>query len=191
MSPTEKPKKDGVKRPAHRPTLCTRELADEFARCLQTSPWIEPAAALCGITRHTANNWLGRGEAERQRRLDGEDANDDEEPFVYFFTTIARARAQWEATLAGSITRMSQPSDPMVSPNTGKPYEHQGDANLALATLKCAFPDRWGQRNMQVTSKVEVSAAPPDLDALTDEELLAYEQVMAKMAGTDDEDGDA
>ena len=197
MSPTRKTQtkrkapatQDASPLPAYRPTLCTKEIADEFARYMQASPYIEPAAAMCGISARSAFRWIERGFEELERRESGCAPREEEEPFVYFCQTVARARATWEMSLAGEATRQARPHD-KAKRKDGDEYDFQGSPELALSLLKCAFPDRWGLRKLEAKQEVAVSHAPADLSSLSDEELDAYIALNAKLSGPADDDPD-
>lgn len=103
-----------------------------------------------------------------------------EAPYHYFFVTVARARASWETSLAATVTHHARPNDTIINSKTGKPYDHQGDPHVALAALKCAHPDRWGQRKLEVVSKATVTHHA-NLSSLSEEELEALDRVHAKL----------
>lgn len=152
------------------------------------SPWMEPAAGMCGIGVRTAYDWMRRGTEEQELIEAGNLPRESEEPFLYFAQAVARARAKWEIDLTMTVARKSLPNDPEVNPETSKPYESQGDAHLALSVLKAAFPDRWGARELKVKSEVKVNREPVDLSALTDEELEVYARAVERLAGPESDD---
>lgn len=170
-------------RPAHCPTLCTRELADSFARYMQASPYIEPASAMMGISARSAFRWIERGLEELELRMAGVDPREEEDVFVYFCQTVARARATWEMSLAGEATRQARPHDKAKRKDESE-YDYQGNPELALSLLKSAFPDRWGLRKLEATQEVRIKpAVAADLSSLTEEELDAYIALNEKLAG--------
>ena len=147
-----------------------------FAQYISTCIYVEPAAALCGISARTAYNWLDRGEAEYHRVEANPRASvtQAEHAYYYFFQTVTRARAQVEAKLAGEAILAAQAHHSRKD-RDGNVYDFQGDGAQALSVLKCAFPDRWGQRKQSV-----------DMDITSGGQVITYLPTNGRKKDTDD-----
>jgi len=118
-----------------RPTLCTKELADEMARLLRKGNYVTTACAYVGVSQSTVYRWMDWGEAEKARREEGEAWDTTKDPYVYFWDTIARARAEPEIASVARIRKHARNSDAA------------GDASCDQWWLARMFPDRWGTRD--------------------------------------------
>jgi hypothetical protein len=124
------------------PTKCTQELTEKFEQYLQMGNWIQTACALCDISVRTYYNWKDRGEAELERRDNGEDPDEGEECYVLFFQAVTRASAKAEH---GAILAVRQGF-------LGK----DGDWRAAIAYLERRYPDRWAKRrHVHHTGQIE------------------------------------
>jgi transposase len=93
-----------------RPTLLTPERTEKIVALISAGNFAETAALASGISKQTYYNWLARGKAERERLnevLNGK-PRVKEAPYLEFFDSIEKARAEAEARMVVLITKAAQ-----------------------------------------------------------------------------------
>jgi hypothetical protein len=98
------------------------------------------AAQAAGMSKQAVSNWIKRGIEEQFRIENGEDAREEEQPYLKFVNDMAKAESEAQAALVLSWFREAR----------------QGDWKAAQAFLAKRWPDEWGDSN---TVRVEVSGA--------------------------------
>lgn len=154
-----------------RPTKLTPELQAEIVKIIKTGNYIETACAFVGINKSTFYDWLKRGAREKQRLEKNPRAKikKSEAVYVEFSNAIEKALAQAEIRDVAII---------------GKAAESNWQA--AAWRLERKYPERWGRKDrIEHTGKdggpIETSQTTKlDLSALSDEELTALENIIAK-----------
>lgn len=201
--------------PGGRPTKCTPERVGGITLAIRGGNFVETAAAHAGVDKTTLYDWMRRGRAEldriaaeddrpppqrmsrRRRFQDAERAleRDAEKPYAKLVEEIDRALADAE------VTRVARISTAGIS-----------DWRADAWWLERRAPDRWGKRETlthqgpsggpvahkveaQTTTTVQEAAPLPavDLQKLSTDELLVWEQLLEKAAakGPGDADGAA
>lgn len=156
-----------------RPTKCTPELTEEFARYMASGLYLEDAAGLCHIGRRTAYDWLERGEAALDAAgWDLDAVPEEERPFAAFSHTVRAAEAK---ALARNLALVQQGAQDrrldraraegrtIIDEDTGNPVV-VGDWRAAAEFLKMRKPDTWGNRK-QTTEHTGPGGGPVQVEA--------------------------
>lgn len=138
-------------RKAGRPSKLTAEVQDKIVRAISTGNWLETACAYAGVDSSTVRRWIAKGEAE-----------DAEEPFRTFCTTIKQAKAEAEIRAVALIQKAAQ----------------DGTWQASAWYLERSFPDRWGRHRLEITGadsqpvrvEVDVDSLESKIKALLDKE---------------------
>lgn len=72
-----------------RPTICTRELAEEIADLLRRYGFVETVLNYVGVSKPAYYEWLAKGEADIER---GEEST----PYAVFTNAIKRAKSEFQ-----------------------------------------------------------------------------------------------
>jgi len=93
-----------------RPSLLTPERTEKIVALIAAGNFAETAALASGISKQTYYNWLARGRAERDRLNEKPNlkVRAKEEPYLEFFDSIEKARAEAEARMVVLITKAAQ-----------------------------------------------------------------------------------
>jgi hypothetical protein len=124
--------------PAGRPTKCTPELTEEFAKLLRAGNYFECACGYCGITMKTGYNWLNWGE-EALEAADGieEDVPEgNQRAYAHFFHTTQVAAHSAEIRNVALIQQAAQGGG-------------EGDWRAAAWWLEKRYQKRWGMKTEQ------------------------------------------
>ena len=115
-----------------RPTKLTEERQGELCRYLRDGNAISTACALVGIDESTYHKWQQRGRAELERVEEGHvncRVRKEEAPYVEFFKSAMRARAEGEQRHVKNIQDASSE-----------------DWRASAWFLERSRPERWGKK---------------------------------------------
>jgi transposase len=110
-------------------TKLNPERQARIVEALNNGNYIETAARYAAITPQAMYKWLNRGNAERQRILEGEDPLPEEQIYVDFVEAVEKARSQAEMRNVGLIQKAAV----------------DGTWQAAAWFLERSYPKRWGR----------------------------------------------
>jgi len=178
--------------PAGRPTDCTLQVIENFAKYMRAGMMVTGASALVGIVPQTARNWLHDGEAALLAAGNDIDAIEDGNQRIWaqFFATVTRAEAlALSRNLAIMQTAAQDRPKVMVRLNreTNELEEMvPGDWRAAAEFLKMRKPDSWGMRK-QATELTGAGGGAVQVEHLRH---LSEAELDAIIAGGGDADSD-
>lgn len=95
---------------AGRPSKLTKKLQEQICQALRAGNYIEPAAAIHGVTKSVLYNWLKRGGKERARLDKSPKARPKktEKPYLSFVDAIEKAQGLAEARDVAIIAKAAE-----------------------------------------------------------------------------------
>jgi len=133
------PEDKEAKHPGGRPTKCTPEVIEDFAKYMGAGLYLEEACDLVGITSATGRNWRNWGEeALNAAGNDLEAVPEEKRPYAEFFAMV---HAEAAKALARNTALIQQAAQKAVD----------GDWRAAAWFLEHRRPDTWGKREQKTT----------------------------------------
>ena len=143
-----------------RPTELTPELADHICRLLKGGTPLEVAAETYGTSRHTALEWVRRGEGADERPAD--------DIYVEFANKVRQSIALFHQLCMQLVQEALQGSRPSKK-EKGKRVKSRlapWRVDLAMRLMARRYPQHWGaQREAAASVSIDVSTAIAQLQA--------------------------
>lgn len=150
----------------------TAPLVDELCGYLRRGHYIHSACAFVGISKMSYFRWVNHGKDARALQAEGRAVTKRRLPYLDFLDRTELALDYGEAWLVEQTLKAA-----------ANPRDH-GRWQAYMTMLERSRPDRWRRRaSHEYINKPDGKPAPPpllDISKLSDEELDAFEQLLAK-----------
>lgn len=187
-----------------RQLLLTEEVEKRLVDAARAGVPVDIAASHAGIGAATFHLWMGKGRAEQERRDDGEDPDEDRDPYVDLLDKVTRARSEaavkgvlnvQRAAAGGAVTE--ETTRKWRDPETGAPVEERTVKRMAPDWRAAAwYLERQHRLHFGKEARLELTGAgggpvevSVDADALAarlHENLRAVGAAVAELTSGDD-----